>query len=335
MPPDPYFSVIIPTRNREGMLRRCLSALAEQSIEASAAEIIVVDDGSTGEPAAEIGSSAGAFPVSVLRQSRGGPGSARNSGAAVARGLYLAFAEDDVVPDARWLESARVHLDETGADILEGRTVDAGTGKDIRSFEPSPRASFIPCNLFVRRSLFERVGGYDPGFFDAATGLYFREDSDFGFRAIGTGARIRIARDVSVEHPSQFSDLASCLRHARRYIFDPLLCRKHPLLYRRMIEVKTLAGIPVHRPQHYASIAYLAAVAWTVVAALQGSWEDVAGGGIVALMLSTAIRYKYRGGRAFMLYRIGETAGFLALPLVYLAALAKGSVRYRSYGALY
>jgi len=129
----PFFSVIIPTYNRLPYLLEALESVARQSF--TDYEIIVVDDGSTDGTAKEVeriiadggwriaegggrkakngklkadrdgddqsdldaGPSTLDFsPVlRVLRQENAGPGAARNLGASVARGEYLAFLDSD------------------------------------------------------------------------------------------------------------------------------------------------------------------------------------------------------------------------------------------------
>lgn len=321
----PLFSVVIPTYNRRDRLLRVLHLLAEQLPPGDATEVIVADDGSddgTGDADFFRNAPRG---VQLVRCPRGGPGSARNAGAAEASGEFLAFLEDDVVPRADWLAAARRHLLSGEIDVLEGRTVDAAGGGDVRRFEPEQRPAFIPCNLFVRRELFARLGGYDTEFFDGATGLYFREDTELGFRLMDAGARCSIARDVVVEHPAQFTTTGACLRHARRYRFDPLLYRKHPLRFREDIEVKTVAGIRVRRPLHYLSLVHAAAALTTLACGALALWP-AAGAAAASLAATTAlVRWKYGG--------TGNPAVFLLLPFTYLRAFATGSVRYRSFGA--
>lgn len=320
----PFFSVVIPTYNRRDRLLRVLQLLAQQLPAGDSTEVIVADDGSDdGTGDAEFLRQA-PRGVTLIRCPRGGPGAARNAGAAEASGTFLAFLEDDVVPHPDWLAAARRHLLSGEVDVLEGRTADAAGGGDVRRFEPDQRPSFIPCNLFVRRELFASLGGYDTEFFDAERGLYFREDTELGFRLMGAGARCRIARDVIVDHPAQFTTIGECLRHARRYRFDPLLYRKHPRRFREFIEVKTLAGITLRRPLHYASLVHAAAAVTAVFCAAAGLWP--AAGAAAATLGGTTmlVRWKYRAS--------GNPAAFLLLPLSYLRALAGGSVRYRSFG---
>lgn len=325
----PRFSVVVPTRNRRESLERCLGCLAGQTVPRADFEVIVVDDGSDDSTAGWLSASAMPIELVTVRVDHGGPGAARNAGAARAVGDYLAFTEDDVVIAPDWLQRAGEHLDRRDVDILEGETRLEGTDRSTRRAEPVPVPSFIPCNLFVRRAAFERIGGYDAAYFDSRTGLYFREDADFGFTALEQGASHEIDPAVVVEHPEQFTSVGSCVRHARRYVFDPLLYRRHRALYRKLIEVKRFGPVRVHRPLHLVSV--LSGLGWAVLVAgaILASLPAVVVGLAVVLAAGVAVRAKYQGLGAVRIWRVPETLVFVALPLIYLASLVQGCVRAR------
>ncbi len=306
-----------------------MGSLALQTVPRDSFEVIVVDDGSDDDTAAWLSALTMPIELVTVRVDHGGPGAARNAGAARAVGDYLAFTEDDVVIVPDWLERAGEHLDCTEVDILEGETRLEGTDRSTRRAEPVPVPSFIPCNLFVRRTIFERIGGYDVAYFDSRSGLYFREDADFGFEALEQGASHDIDRTVIVEHPAQFTSVGSCLRHARRYVFDPLLYRRHRALYRKLIEVKRFGPVRIHRPLHLVSV--LSGLGWTVlvVGAVVQSLLAVVIGLAVVVAAGVAVRAKYQGLGAVRVWRPLETLAFLVLPLVYLASLVRGCVRAR------
>jgi Glycosyl transferase family 2 len=91
----PLFSVIIPVYNRANLVGSALDSVLAQDF--SDYELIVVDDGSTDQTAEVIGRYAAEHPGRIisLRQSNGGPGAARNTGIAAARGRYVAFLDSD------------------------------------------------------------------------------------------------------------------------------------------------------------------------------------------------------------------------------------------------
>jgi glycosyltransferase involved in cell wall biosynthesis len=85
------FSVIIPTYNRESYLRETLASVWQQTHKDY--ELIIVDDGSTDGTKAYADSLEGR--ATFIQQSNAGPGVARNRGAEVAKGEYLAFLDSD------------------------------------------------------------------------------------------------------------------------------------------------------------------------------------------------------------------------------------------------
>ncbi len=88
-------SLVIPTYNRSGLLIRALESVVASCQHAGKTpiETIVVDDGSTDETADIV--KEGVQCTRLVRQSNAGPGAARNAGAALATGDYLAFLDSD------------------------------------------------------------------------------------------------------------------------------------------------------------------------------------------------------------------------------------------------
>src|SRR4051794_40508979 len=93
-------SVVVPTIGRPS-LEVLLDALASAS-GPRPAELIVVDDRPAGPPLRA--GRPGLPPVRVLRTGGGGPAVARNLGWRSARTPWIAFLDDDVVPDPDWFQ---------------------------------------------------------------------------------------------------------------------------------------------------------------------------------------------------------------------------------------
>jgi glycosyltransferase involved in cell wall biosynthesis len=87
----PFFSVVIPLYNRAHLVGATLDSVAAQT--ETDYEVVVVDDGSTDDGAAVVRM----HPLGVryLRQANAGPGIARNTGIAAARGTYVVFLDSD------------------------------------------------------------------------------------------------------------------------------------------------------------------------------------------------------------------------------------------------
>jgi len=93
-------SVVIPTYNRQDLLRKALEGYSKQSARQEILEILVVDDGSTDATRSLVARyrEESALPVRYLRQESKGAGAARNHGVREARGAIVLFGDDDIVP---------------------------------------------------------------------------------------------------------------------------------------------------------------------------------------------------------------------------------------------
>ncbi len=104
-------SVVIPTKNRSGILRLTLQALEAQTGLDGAFEVIIADDGSTdGTQDLLEGDHRFRFALRSIRLTPGGPGRARNRAIALAQAARILLLGDDTPPRtdalARHIEAA-------------------------------------------------------------------------------------------------------------------------------------------------------------------------------------------------------------------------------------
>src|SRR5690606_15894862 len=83
---------------------------------------------------------------------------------------------------------------------------------------------------FVRKSALLAVGGFDERFRTA-----WREDSDLFFSLLERAGAVAPAPRAVVLHPVRPAPWGASLRQQRKLLFDALLFKKHPNLYRRKI----------------------------------------------------------------------------------------------------
>jgi GT2 family glycosyltransferase len=263
-------SVVVPTCGRLALLERCLAALCAQLFDPHCYEILVVDDRPSDATQTIVQRRAWAERGRGLEiryvASHGphGPAAARNRGWHRAQGDVIAFTDDDAEAEPHWLRNG---LQALGAELaaVHGRIVmpipwePTDYERDASGLE---RAEFATVNCFCRKRILQQVGGFDERF-----AMAWREDSDLQFRILEAGARIGYAPDAVVVHPVRLASWGVSVSQQRKVMFDALLFKKHPQLYRERIP-------RVHRWDYYAAVTALFAVlvtalqrefAWTAV----------------------------------------------------------------------
>jgi glycosyltransferase involved in cell wall biosynthesis len=314
----PHFSIIVPTRGDDGKLLALLAALRSQTFPAPRRELIVAFDGAAPSPAARATLEA-LDGREVWLPERLGPGAARNAAALQALGEWIAFTEDDCVPAPDWLARAEARIEaDPEIDALEGETV-TPAGSPVRRREGS-LPNYLPTNLFIRRELFDRIGGYCDRFFDAKRGIYFREDSDLGFTLEEAGARITFDPGIRVTHPAEHPGFLDPLRWARRYEMDAVLRRRHPKRFRSRIEIARIGPFLVRRPLVRACVGYVVAVVSAVAALALNqrglAWVCAA----IASLLLLPVWAKWR-------FSLSRLILLPLVPFVIVTALARGYLR--------
>jgi glycosyltransferase involved in cell wall biosynthesis len=235
MSKEPVISVVVPTYRRDALLARCLDALVSQRLSHDY-EIVVADNAassSTEELVLELAAKASSPVRYVNAADRKGPAAARNKGWQAARGHFIAFTDDDCIPDPGWLAAGLRRLG-FGAEGVWGRVVvplpEAPTDYE-RDAAGLQTAEFVSANCFYRRDILASVGGFDETFQQA-----WREDSDLYFTLLKRGCRLVHEPAAVVVHPPRPAQWGISLSQQRKSLYNALLYKKHPELYRRRIQ---------------------------------------------------------------------------------------------------
>jgi glycosyltransferase involved in cell wall biosynthesis len=220
-----HLSVVIPTRDKAGLLDRTLAALSDQDVGPTAWEIVVVDDESSDETWTLLAAWEARLRgrLRAVRPPKNlGRAGARNFGARHAEGRYLLFIDDDIVTPPGLLAAHLRELNQAanrgtiGYARTEPSLIDAPHFHylDTRAVAklppgPAPARYFVTQNAAVPRDVFLAVGGFDERF----AGYGF-EDMEVGFRLEDAGVRFR-ALTEPVPHHVHHHTLAEYLAKKR------------------------------------------------------------------------------------------------------------------------
>jgi glycosyltransferase involved in cell wall biosynthesis len=199
-------SVIIATKDRAARLDAALASLRLQGTTPET-EIVVVDNGSLDETRG-VAEKHGARYVHEPVANRG---RARNRGVAEATGSLLLFVDDDVIVPAGFIAvHARVHDDSVFPRVVSGPIINVAGPSDRPSPGPAnySGAFFCTCNVSVRKSALEAVGGFDEQF-----DLYGWEDTELGLRLRAFDVARSFAWDAYLWHikPPQTESIEAAL----------------------------------------------------------------------------------------------------------------------------
>ena len=260
----PRFTVVIPTCRRNDLLARCLDRLVPgaQTFPAAGYEVIVSDDGPPHNNARSLVQER--YPAARWVQGpRQGPAANRNFGASHARAAWLAFTDDDCLPQPGWLAAFADRLDAgtEGCRVLEGHTA-SGVAK-MGLFEQAPSNTegglLWSCNFAIERTLFVRMGGFDAGF-----PYPHLEDVDFRLRLDDARERYLFVRDACVIHPPR--PAGGALSWARGQESSFYLARKRGVpLSAAGFSVGGYARICVHAFRAVDSVGDAFRLAWRIV----------------------------------------------------------------------
>jgi glycosyltransferase involved in cell wall biosynthesis len=177
----PLASVVIPTRDRPELLSRCLRTVLACEYPAERLEVVVADNAPSDSRTRELVDGSGERVRHLLAE-RPGSAAARNAGARAARGVIVAFVDDDAEVDRHWLA-------ELAAGFRAAPDVACVTGLVVPAELDTPA-----------QQLFEEYGGFVAGYRGAVldTRSHRPEDPLFPFNPgiLGSGNNVAFRRET-------------------------------------------------------------------------------------------------------------------------------------------
>jgi glycosyltransferase involved in cell wall biosynthesis len=248
---DVGLSVVIASRDRRELLRRCLEGLRAQTADPASFEVIVADDGSTDGTGEEAERSADGLRVRVLRFDGRGKYRAANAAMRASSGAVCLILDDDVIPSP---ELVAAHLAAHGEDP---RTLGIGAitqqpppGRDwyARAFARAwnehyadfdrREADWSDCygaNFSAPRAALLEVGGF-------ATDLPLAGDLELGLRLQRAGCTPRYLPDGHGVHDDGKPSARMLADADRQGAVHVELARRYPDLGDRFLAWRMGAG---------------------------------------------------------------------------------------------
>jgi glycosyltransferase involved in cell wall biosynthesis len=246
----PFFSVILPTRNRAQLLPRAVDSVQSQSL--SDWELIIANDDSS-DDTREILAAIGDDRIRAISlPEHRGAGGARNAAIRAARGRWVAFLDDDDAYCSGFLGDVRDAIDDqcklvwSAVEFVregpDGRTTIElsrwDLGMDRKDDDRALAAIGLSYGVCVRRELFDQLSAFDEA-------MPVAHDTDFFLRFISAFECVprsyhALAR-VGVRHYKHNNERLTGPRHDRQRLAAlDLLLHRHSALLARNPSIRTM-----------------------------------------------------------------------------------------------
>jgi cellulose synthase/poly-beta-1,6-N-acetylglucosamine synthase-like glycosyltransferase len=181
----PFVSVIVPVFHGERFIDACLEALLSQSYPSHRFEVLVIDNNASDRCVERIRT----YPVRYLQErATQSAYAARNRGIREARGDVLAFTDVDCIVSPEWIEVGVQAFADPNVGAVSG-AIDSNEATTwvqrhlVRRHFLSQDVVFThyfrpyaqTANVFYRRSVFDQVGLFEPGWISGS-------DADLAWR---------------------------------------------------------------------------------------------------------------------------------------------------------
>jgi GT2 family glycosyltransferase len=206
-------SVVVSTRNRPDHIVACVqSILSNSGVEF---ELVVVDQSDNDESRIAVASNVADPRLRWIASDTRGLSASRNVAIGSTNGPVLAFTDDDCRVPPGWVAAVHSKFSrDVDLGLLFGRVLCLGddqAGGFAANFDPLIEREFlhrlpdarepwgIGANMSVRRTVFDRIGTFDP-VLGAGAPFHSAEETDLTIRAITAGFKVAYTPDAEVTH---------------------------------------------------------------------------------------------------------------------------------------
>ncbi|PZV09557.1 MAG: glycosyltransferase [Leptolyngbya sp.] len=213
-------SAIICTHNRGRYLGAAIASLLAQTY--AAYEIIVVDNASTDDTRAVVETYLPHPRLTYLYEGTLGLSTARNRGAAIARGTLLAYLDDDAEASPHWLAALAAAFEQHPRAAIAGgyvsliwpqnvtppRWLSATLSESLGAYDLGTTTRLITnpsqtprgLNYGVKKSFLEAVGGFDPQLGRVGKNLLSNEELHLTQLALAADHEVLFVPQAQVAH---------------------------------------------------------------------------------------------------------------------------------------
>jgi len=293
-------SVVIPFSGKSAYLRQTLAALAE--VEHDELEIILAPDRGKDVDAATC-AAAGTRLLQIVPTGPLAPGVKRDIALNYAQGDIVAFLDDDTYPAPEWLTAALPHFADPQIAAIGGPAITPPHDPPLARASGAVYASWLgggayryrylpgtaqdvddypTCNLLVRRSILQQLGGFDTAFWPG-------EDTKLCLDITqGLGLRIRY-------------EPRAVVYHHRRALFKPHLRQVRQYALHRGYFAKRLPATSRRFSYFLPSLLTAGLLAGLVLALKDRRWRIPYALGVGAYLSAAGISAAQAGGQRLML----------------------------------
>lgn len=225
---DPFLSVIIPTRNRAGLLAKALDSLTRQTLPAERFEVLVVDNGSSDNTRQTVEEARTRLKdLQYHFAATAGLHAARHAGMEKARGGILVFIDDDVEALPTFLQGVAESFADPDVELAGGKCLpefevpppdwlqqlwqkEAHGGHYVGPLSiidlgdqarPVSPTAVIGCNFSIRKAVLQGLGGFHPDAMPADLVRYRGDGESWVTRCLrARGAKAVYNPQASVYH---------------------------------------------------------------------------------------------------------------------------------------
>lgn len=323
----PLITIIVPIRNEEAYIARCLDSLLAQDYPAEQVEILVVDGRSDDRTRAIVATYHERHPhLQLLDNPEKTAPYALNYGLDAAQGEVIVRVDGHCELEPDYLSTAVRLLAETGAACVGGPLTSVGEGQTAQAialamstpfgvgnakFRYADKAEYVDTVAFgaYRREVFDTVGRFNPE-------LTRNQDDEFNWRLRAAGRQIYLSPELKATYYTRSSYKGLWKQYYQYGFWKIRVIREHP------------GSV---QPRHLAPALFVLSLGASLLASLstrRGKWLLA---GIAAPYTAGALAFGLRRSGREPRYLPGILAAFPILHLAYgigflagLASLLKG-----------